>query len=59
VPGKKSRGKQKAADKDTIPIPNADDEEEADISDQDLESFQQFGQSAHFLGILDRKGISR
>ncbi|THU90726.1 nucleolar complex-associated protein 3 [Dendrothele bispora CBS 962.96] len=56
---KKYKGKERAADRDTIPIPNADDDEDFDVSDQDLEVFQQYGQAVHFLSYLDREGISR
>ncbi|KAF5365756.1 hypothetical protein D9758_003308 [Tetrapyrgos nigripes] len=59
IPKKKSKGKEKAADRGTIPIPNADDDEDIQLSDQDLEFFQDHGQSAQFLDNLDRKGISR
>ena len=60
MPKKKSKGKEKAADRGTIPIPNADDDEdEVELSDQDIELFKTYGSSVQFLGHLDKKGISR
>ncbi|KAG7092428.1 hypothetical protein E1B28_008784 [Marasmius oreades] len=59
----KGKGKERAADRDTIPIPVDNDEydekDEAILSDQDLDVLEQYGTAAGFLGHLDRKGLSR
>lgn len=56
----KAKGKEKASDKKTIPIPvgspNSDDSE---LSAQDLDFFEEYGGSAAFLSSLDQSGISR
>ncbi|KAI0082699.1 nucleolar complex-associated protein 3 [Panus rudis PR-1116 ss-1] len=55
----KSKGKEKAADREIIPIPSAGDQEDVELSDQDLEFFEEFGGAAGFLTKLDQKGISK
>lgn len=57
-PHKKEKEKEKAAKKVTIAIPGQDDED-VDLSDQDLDVLEAFGNGASFLKQLDRKGISR
>ncbi|KAF9264710.1 NOC3p-domain-containing protein [Marasmius fiardii PR-910] len=61
-PNEKDKGKERAADRDIIqiPTPNGEDgDEDEAISDQDLDVLVQYGNTASFLGSLDRKGISR
>ncbi|KAK7014892.1 nucleolar complex-associated protein 3 [Favolaschia claudopus] len=53
----KEKGKEKAADRGTIPIPVFD--EDLELSDQDLEVLQEYGGAASFLGSLDQTAISR
>ena len=53
----KGKGKEKAADRATIPIPTHDDD--VDLSDEDLEAFEEFGDAIGFLSKLDEKGIAR
>ncbi|KAF8212271.1 nucleolar complex-associated protein-domain-containing protein [Mycena galopus ATCC 62051] len=56
----KEKGKEKAADRGTIPIPShAEDEEELELSDQDLEVLEEYGGAASFLNSLDQTAISR
>jgi hypothetical protein len=50
--------KDKAADRGTIPIPSADDDN-VDVSDQDLAVLAEFGGAVNFLNKLDRNGIMR
>lgn len=50
--------KDKAADRGTIPIPSADDDN-VDVSDQDLAVLAEFGEAVNFLNKLDRNGIMR
>ncbi|KAI0695905.1 nucleolar complex-associated protein-domain-containing protein [Cytidiella melzeri] len=54
----KAKGKQRAADRGTIPIPisNHDD---VDLSDEDMDVLEEFGDAAAFLSTLDEKGIAR
>lgn len=51
------KGKEKAADRGIIPIPEP--EHAADLLEDDLEGFDDFGDAASFLGKLDRNGIMR
>jgi len=51
--------KEKAADRGIIPIPNLNNDEDTDISDQDIGLLSEFGEAAGFLKSLDRKGIMR
>ncbi|KAG6911501.1 hypothetical protein DXG01_014575 [Tephrocybe rancida] len=55
----KEQGKEKLADRGIIPIPEDDAADDIDLSNQDLEVFEEYGGGASFLGSLDRKGISR
>ncbi|PPQ78071.1 hypothetical protein CVT25_015605 [Psilocybe cyanescens] len=50
--------KEKAADRGIIPIPNMNDDD-VDVSDQDMEVLAEFGGAATFLHSLDQKGIMR
>lgn len=51
--------KEKAAHKATIPIPNDDSAGEIELSDQDLELLETYGNAVSFLDNLDQKGIAR
>ncbi|KAJ7172512.1 nucleolar complex-associated protein-domain-containing protein [Mycena filopes] len=55
----KEKGKEKAADRGTIPIPSYDSDPDLVLSDQDLEVLEEYGGAASFLNALDQKGISR
>ncbi|KAJ8078746.1 hypothetical protein PM082_013029 [Marasmius tenuissimus] len=57
----KGKSKERAADRDIIPIPNVGDEEDEDagLFEEDLKLLEQYGNAADFLGSLDQKGISR
>jgi len=54
-----TKGKERASDKPTIPIPTNLDGDDAPLSDQDLDLLEEYGEAAGFLGSLDHKGISR
>jgi nucleolar complex protein 3 len=52
--------KEKASDRGTIPIPNlSEDDENIELSDQDMAVFTDFGQAVGFLKKLDHKGLMR
>jgi nucleolar complex protein 3 len=55
------KGKEKASDRKTIPIPvqPQNSEDDSELSEQDLEFLEEFGGSAVFLNKLDQTGISR
>ncbi|KAF5380844.1 hypothetical protein D9615_003924 [Tricholomella constricta] len=55
----KEKGKEKAANRGIIPIPVLDDQEDLELSEQDLDVFEEYGGAASFLNALDHKGISR
>ncbi|KAG6868376.1 hypothetical protein C0993_004022 [Termitomyces sp. T159_Od127] len=55
----KENRKEKLSDRAIIPIPNDNDEDDVNLSDQDLEVFEEYGGAASFLTSLDKKGISR
>ncbi|KAJ7156004.1 nucleolar complex-associated protein-domain-containing protein [Mycena crocata] len=55
----KEKGKEKAADRGTIPIPTYENDDELELSDQDLEVLEEYGGAASFLNALDQTGISR
>lgn len=54
--GTKGKGKEKAADREIIPIPANDDDVE--LSEEDLDLLEEYGDAVGFLGKLDRKGIA-
>jgi hypothetical protein len=54
----KAKGKTKAKDQATIPIPADIDDSGLELSDQDYELAQSL-QAAAFLSNLDKKGIAR
>ncbi|EAU88570.2 nucleolar complex-associated protein 3 [Coprinopsis cinerea okayama7 len=59
VKGKAKAPKQeRLADRGVIPIP-VDDEEDVELSDEDMEMLDEFGESLGFLQKLDKKGIAR
>jgi nucleolar complex protein 3 len=55
------KGKERASDKKTIPIPtrSEDSENDSELSEQDLGFLEEYGGSAVFLNKLDQNGISR
>ncbi|KAK0459691.1 nucleolar complex-associated protein-domain-containing protein [Desarmillaria tabescens] len=53
----KAKGKEKAADRLVIPIPEGD--QDSSLSDQDVDLLNGYGSSVAFLGRLDEAGISR
>jgi hypothetical protein len=50
-------GKGRVHKRDIIPIPEREDEVE--LSDQDLDVLEEYGNAASFLDKLDRDGISK
>lgn len=56
---KPSKGKQRAYERTTIPLPDLSSEDEKDISDQDIQFFEENPMAGDFLDELDRKGIAR
>ncbi|KAI0781022.1 nucleolar complex-associated protein-domain-containing protein [Trametes elegans] len=55
----KGKGKERAFDKPTIPIPNQGEDEDVELSDEDLDLLEEFGGAVSFLKSLDEKGIAR
>lgn len=53
------KGKERASDKPIIPIPTSLDDNDAPLSDQDLNLLEEYGEAAGFLDSLDHKGIAR
>lgn len=52
--------KEKAADRGFIPIPNLfEDDDNIELSDQDMAVLADFGQAAGFLKKLDHRGLMR
>ncbi|TFK29907.1 nucleolar complex-associated protein 3 [Coprinopsis marcescibilis] len=51
--------KDKLADRGVIPIPVDDNDEDVNLSDNDMELLNEFGGSVGFLQTLDKKGIMR
>jgi hypothetical protein len=55
----KSKGKERASERTTIPIPEAESDEEQDLGQEEgIEYFEQ-SRNIQFLASLDRKGIAR
>lgn len=54
-----AKGKERASDKPTIPIPTGSDGDDGPLSDQDLNLLEEYGGSVGFLGNLDHNGIAR
>lgn len=52
------KGKERASDRATVPIPFKDDAD-IELSDQDLEFFEEHHGAAGFLRTLDEKSIAR
>ncbi|KAH9854145.1 nucleolar complex-associated protein 3 [Lenzites betulinus] len=55
----KAKGKERAFDQPTIPIPTRADEEDVELSDDDLGMLDEYGGAVSFLKTLDEKGIAR
>nr|VWO98758.1 Tubulin beta chain (Beta-tubulin) [Ganoderma boninense] len=55
----KSKGKEKAFHRATIPIPNQTNEDDLDLSDDDMGMLDEYGGAVSFLRSLDEKGIAR
>ncbi|RPD66048.1 nucleolar complex-associated protein 3 [Lentinus tigrinus ALCF2SS1-7] len=55
----KTKGKEKASDRATIPIPNQRDEDDVELSEDDLGMLDEYGGAVSFLRTLDQKGIAR
>lgn len=55
----KAKGKDKAADRGIIPIPAAREGDDVDLSDEDLDMLEEYGDAVSFLGHLDVKGIAK
>ena len=57
----KGKGKEHAYQRDFIPIPQARDqnEDDSDISEQDIEDLRGVGSAGIFLQELDEKALSR
>ena len=53
------KSKEKASDKKTILIPSRPDDEDSELSAQDMDFFEEYGGSVNFLKNLDQTGISR
>ncbi|KAH7889728.1 nucleolar complex-associated protein-domain-containing protein [Phlebopus sp. FC_14] len=61
-PQKRTRGKEKAYDREYVAIPAVsadDDAQDSDLSEQDEGLIDEFGDAVEFLKTLDRKGIAR
>ena len=54
-----AKGKERASDKPTIPIPTGLDGDDVPLSDQDLNLLDEYGEAIGFLDSLDHKGIAR
>ncbi|EMD38522.1 hypothetical protein CERSUDRAFT_73003 [Gelatoporia subvermispora B] len=56
----KAKGKEKASERATIPIPAVQaNDEEAELSEEDLDLLEEYGTAVTFLNRLDEKGIAR
>ncbi|KAI0831218.1 nucleolar complex-associated protein-domain-containing protein [Trametes gibbosa] len=55
----KAKGKERAFDKPTIPIPTQIEDEDVELSDDDLDMLDEYGGAVSFLKTLDEKGIAR
>ncbi|KAI0934378.1 hypothetical protein AcV5_006236 [Taiwanofungus camphoratus] len=55
----KDKGKAKAAAKEIIPIPAQNNDEDVELSEEDLDVFEEYGPALAFLNRLDEKGIAR
>jgi len=53
-----TKGKERASDKPTIPIPMSLDDDDVPLSDQDLNLLEEYGEAAGFLGSLGHKAIA-
>ncbi|TBU65922.1 nucleolar complex-associated protein 3 [Dichomitus squalens] len=55
----KTKGKERAFDRPTIPIPNSGGEEDVELSEDDVDMLEEYGGAVSFLRSLDEKGIAR
>ena len=55
----KTKGKERASDRATIPIPRQGDQDDVELSEDDLGMLDEFGGAVSFLTTLDEKGIAR
>ncbi|KAH9901302.1 nucleolar complex-associated protein 3 [Cubamyces lactineus] len=55
----KGKGKEHAFDKPIIPIPTKGDDDDVELSEDDLGLLEEFGGAVSFLKSLDEKGIAR
>ncbi|KZT26233.1 nucleolar complex-associated protein 3 [Neolentinus lepideus HHB14362 ss-1] len=56
---KKSKGKERAYERDEVAIPGTLNDDDLEISDEDLEFFDEYTDGTKFLGSLDPKALSR
>ncbi|TFK54919.1 nucleolar complex-associated protein 3 [Heliocybe sulcata] len=56
--GKKSKGKERAYEREVVEIPGALDED-VEISDEDLEFLDEYVEATKFLGSIDPKALGR
>ena len=54
-----AKGKEKAADRGFIAIPVGSNDSASELSDEDVELLEEYGQAVGFLSSLDEKGITR
>lgn len=54
-----AKGKERASEKPTIPIPTYFNDDDVPLSDQDLNLLEEYGAAVGFLDTLDHKGIAR
>ncbi|KAI1795955.1 nucleolar complex-associated protein 3 [Ganoderma leucocontextum] len=55
----KTKGKERAFDRATIPIPTQVNEDDLDLSEDDMGMLEEYGGAVSFLHSLDEKGIAR
>ncbi|KAL6300168.1 nucleolar complex-associated protein-domain-containing protein [Sparassis latifolia] len=55
----KGKGKEKAMDRGIIPIPVLGNDEDMELSDEDVDMLEEYGSAVAFLDRLDEKGITR
>lgn len=55
----KPKGKEKTFNREIIPIPANADDDNVDLSDQDLELLEEHGSAANFLTTLDKSALAR
>jgi nucleolar complex protein 3 len=55
----KTKEKERASERKTIPIPESGHEDDAELDEEDLEMLEEYGGAAGFLSHLDKEGIAR